>query len=89
MIELLVSENRSFDPVRFYRNRVRVFIDRDYTYGLWVDEDLLFDLLSEAQKKQYLTDRTTQGLYFGVTKETAQKIIEIGHSPYLKQRLKL
>lgn len=62
MFELLVSENKSFDPVRFYRNRVRVFLNRDYHYGLWIDEDKLFDLLTSEQKKQYLTDKTTEGM---------------------------
>ena len=87
MFELCVSENKSFDPTRFYRNRVRVFLNRDYRYGLWIDEDKLFDLLSDEQKKQYLTDRTTQGMYYEVSKEIAQKVLEQGHTPYSKQKL--
>jgi hypothetical protein len=85
MIELLVGENKSFDPVRFYRNRVRVFLNRDYSYGLWVDEDKLFDLLSIDQKKQYLTDRSNQGSYYSLDRETALKVLSIGHTPYQKQ----
>jgi len=87
MIELYVSENKSFDPFRFCMNRVRVFLDRDYRYGLWIDEDKLFDLLSDEQKKQYLTDRSTEGMYYKVPKEIAQKILERGHTPYSKQKL--
>lgn len=88
MIELFVGENKSFDPVRFFHNRVRVFIDRNYNYGLWIDEDRLFDLLSTEQKKQYLTDRTIEGAYYSVSREVAQRIIDIGHSPYKKQILR-
>lgn len=88
LIELFVSENKSFDPVRFLRNRVRVFVDRNYSYGLWVDEDKLFDLLTIDQKKQYLTDRTPQGLYYHICSKTAQKVIDLGYTPYDKQKLK-
>lgn len=88
MIELCVSENKSFDPFRFYRNRVRVFLDRDYRYGLWIYEDKLFDLLSDEQKKQYLTNRSTEGMYYEITKEVAQEVLETGHSPYKKQKLR-
>lgn len=89
MIELLVSEHKSFDPVRFYNNRVRVFVDRNYQYGLWIDEDRLFDLLTQEQKKQYLTDRTTEGMRYFLSREVAQKVIDLGYSPYAKQRLKI
>jgi hypothetical protein len=88
MIELCVSENKSFDPFRFYRNRVRVFLDRDYRYGLWIDEDKLFDLLSDEQKKQYLNDRSTEGMYYEITREVAEEVLETGHSPYKKQKLR-
>ena len=88
MIELCVSENKSFDPFRFCRNRVRVFLDRDYRYGLWIDEDYLFDLLSDEQRKQYLTDRSTQGMYYQISKEVAQQVLDQGHSPYKKQKLR-
>lgn len=87
MIELYVSENKSFDPVRFYRNRVRVFLNRDYTYGLWIDEDRLFDLLTEGQMRQYILDRSPKGAYFSVTREVAQEILKRGHTPYAKQNL--
>lgn len=88
MIELCVSENKSFDPFRFYRNRVRVFLDKDYRYGLWIDEDKLFDLLSDEQKKQYLNDRSTEGRYYEITREVAQEVLETGHSLYKKQKLR-
>lgn len=88
-IELCVSENKSFDPVRFFRNRVRVFVDRNYQYGLWIDEDVLFELLTKEQKLQYLTDRTTQGMYYQIEPEVARKIVSLGHSPYAKQVIKV
>lgn len=89
MIELLVSENKSYDPVRFFRNRVRVFVDRNYNYGLWIDEDKLFEQLTIDQKKQYLTDRSPQGLYYQVSPEVAQKIVDLGNSPYAKQKIRI
>jgi hypothetical protein len=79
MIELLVTENKSRDPVRFYRNRVRVFLAKDYSYGVWVDEDFLFDTLNEEQKRKYLTDHSESK--FTVTPEVAKKILSKGHSP--------
>lgn len=87
MIEILVSENKSWDPVRFYGNRVRVFVNRDYSYGVWIDEDHLFDLLDVDQKRQYLADRSPQGLTYKVSREVARKIISQGHSPYTKQTI--
>lgn len=89
MIELYVSENKSFDPVRFYRNRVRVFVDRNYEYGLWIDEDRLFELLTTDQKKQYLTDKTPQGMYYQIEPKVAREIVRLGHSPYAKQRIQV
>ena len=87
MFELFVSENKSFDPVRFCRNRVRVFLDKNYAYGLWIDEDKLFDLLSVDQKKQYLTDRTPSGRYYELSPEVAQQVLNTGKTPFSKQTL--
>jgi hypothetical protein len=88
MIELLVTENKSIDPARFYRNRVRVFLDRNYNYGMWVDEDKLFDLLSLEQKKQYLVDRSPSGCKYNVTREVAQRVLAVGHTHLSKQKLR-
>jgi hypothetical protein len=85
MIEILVSEGKSWDPVRFYRNRVRVFVNKDYNYGVWVDEDLLFDVLDTEQQRQYLTDRSPEGLTYRVSREAARRIVSQGHSPYAKR----
>jgi hypothetical protein len=89
MIELFISENKSYDPVRFFKNRVRVFVDRNYDYGLWIDEDRLFNLLTVEQKKQYLTDRTPQGMYYQLDPRVAQEVVKLGHSPYAKQKIKV
>lgn len=86
MINLFVSENRSRDPVRFARNRVRVFVGRDFTYGLWVDEDCLFDLLSLEQKKEYLTSKSLD-LTFEIPLAVAQKVVNLGHTIDSKPRL--
>jgi hypothetical protein len=85
MIELLVTENKSWDPVRFYRNRVRVFLAKNYNYGVWVDEDFLFEVLDLEQKKVYLTEHSPSGNKFQVTPEIAKKVLNKGHSPYHKQ----
>lgn len=87
MIEILVSENKSWDPVRFYRNRVRVFLNRDYNYGVWIDEDRLFDSLDTDQKKAYLTAPQGQTLSLSVPPKVAQRIVELGHTIDSKQRI--
>jgi hypothetical protein len=86
LIELFVSENKSFDPVRFLRNRVRVFVDRNYDYGLWIDEDKLFDLLTIDQKREYLAHRKGS-LTLHISTEIAKKVVEIGTTPYSKSSM--
>jgi len=81
MINILITENRSSDPVRFFRNRVRVFVCKDYDYGFWVDEDRLFSLLDLDQKKEYLTEKEGS-LDLQVTREVAEDIVNIGFTPY-------
>lgn len=86
MIDLLITENRSFDPVRFARNRVRVFVGKDFSYGFWVDEDRLFDFLTTEQKREYLTQRKPS-LEFKVDASVARKIVDAGYTPYSKSAI--
>lgn len=88
MIELLVTENRSSDAKWFQRNVVRIFVDRDYNYGLWINEDILYNLLTPEQQKQYLEDQSHSGGQFDVSFEVAQQLIDKGNTPFNKQKLK-
>jgi hypothetical protein len=81
MVEITISENKSNDPVKFFRNRVRIFVNRDYEKGVWIDEDILFELLPRAQKKRYLTDRTPAGRHIKVGPKVASQVIKRGYSP--------
>lgn len=87
MIRLLVTENRSKDPVRFAKNRVRVFLGKDYDYGLWVDEDQLFDLLSVEQKRSYLFEPMGKSLTFELSSETARKVVDLGYTVESKAKM--
>lgn len=86
MVSLFVTEGKSVDPVRFFRNRVRIFLDGDLNYGLWIDEDQLFELLDLQQKRQYLTAKSDD-FKCTVTLEVARNILSLGYSPYPKKLL--
>lgn len=86
MINLLITENRNFDPVRFARNRVRVFVGKDFSYGFWVDEDRLFELLSIDQKREYLTQKKAN-LEFKVDAKVARKVVDAGYTPHGKSAI--
>jgi len=85
--EILVTENHSYNPERFSHNVVRVFVDHDFDYGYWVPEDKLYECFNDEQKKQYLADQSYTGGRFKVSKEIAQHIIDIGHTPFNKIKL--
>lgn len=87
MVHLLVSENRNTDPVRFFQNRIRVFIGDDYAYGFWVDEDRLFSLLGDEQKRFYLTEKRGKPLEFVLEVEIVRKIVETGFVVHRKKEL--
>ena len=78
-MKILCTENKNLNPVS--GNLVRVFVDGDYSYGYWVDEIQLFDILTPDQKNDYAKKSQIE---LDVTNEVAQKIIEIGLSPYKK-----
>jgi len=78
-MKILYAENKNLNPVS--GNLVRVFVDGDYSYGYWVDEIQLFDILTPDQKNDYTKKSQIE---LDVTNEVAQKIIEIGLSPYKK-----
>ena len=76
MVHLLVSEGRNTDPVRFSHNRVRVHIGEDYSYGFWVDEDVLFSYLNPDQKKEYLTKKKGSPLELTIERPVVQQMVE-------------
>ncbi len=87
MIELLVTENRSNKKEWFHNNVVRIFVDRDYSYGYWINEDFLFNALTPDQQKQYLEDQSYSSGQFEVSFEVAQQLIDKGNTPSNKQKL--
>ena len=66
---------------------MRVFVNRDYNYGLWIDEDRLFDLFDLEQKREYLIAPQGQTLSFSVSPKVAQRIVELGYTVESKQRI--
>jgi hypothetical protein len=78
-MKILCAENKNLNPVS--GNLVRVFVDGDYSYGYWVDEVQLFDMLTPDQKNDYAQKSQIE---LDVTNEIAKQIIEIGLNPYKK-----
>jgi hypothetical protein len=89
MVEIAVTQNKSHDPVRFYRNKVRVVVNNDDEHGIWIDEDLLFGLFDKSQKKRYLTGKGPKGFHYKVVPRVAQEIINLGQSSSGKPHLPL
>jgi hypothetical protein len=85
MVNLYVTEGKGRDPVKFYRNRVRIFIEKDMSYGLWIDEDFLFEYLNIDQKRMYLSGNSEESRRYVIPKEVAKKLIEKGVTPLSKR----
>lgn len=80
MVEITISENKNYDPVKFFNNRVRVFVNQDFEKGVWIDEDVLFKILPKTQKKKYLTDRGPNSRSFKVGPKIARRVVKMGYS---------
>lgn len=76
-----ITEHKSMLTINPLNAPVRVFVDRDFHYGYFIPEHRLFELLSDEQKNNYLNDDTP---VLDVTAEIAQKIIDMGCTPYSK-----
>ncbi len=90
MIELLITECKSIGYLNCVNNRynsVRIFLQRNYDYGLWIDEKFMFSLLSEDQQKLYLEGDTYKNCTFEISRDIAEKLLEEGYTPYRKQTL--
>lgn len=66
-------------------NLVWVFVDRDYHYGYFVDENVLFSMLEPSQQAAYLA--APADIELDVSASLAQQVIDIGVTPYARQRV--
>lgn len=82
LISLQVTEHKNREPRE--STMVRVFVDDNVDYGLFIVETELFSLLTPEQQAQY---RVKDDLQLKVTRAIAEKIIELGTTPYSKQKL--
>jgi hypothetical protein len=83
-MQVYVTENKSVGHLQPAFVTVRVFVDRDFGYGYWINERQLLDILSITDPDEYLTeDQYTTD----VDAHTAQRIIDCGVSPFRKQVL--
>lgn len=78
---LHITEHKSVGALSPVSNAVRVFIDHDYHYGMFVDEAELVALLTEEHKGAYFEGQEAK---LDVTIEVARRIVEIGVTPYSK-----
>ena len=77
-----ITEHKSTGTLNPLTGRtVRVFVNNDYHYGYFVDEHALFAMLSAEQQADYLAGNEAK---LDVTPQTAQRIINMGDSPYAK-----
>lgn len=83
-MEIQITEHKSVGTLNALNTSVRVFVDRDYHYGYFVPEHRMFDLLTDEQKHAYLQGDTAR---LDVPAEIAQKLIDMGHTPYAKRRV--
>lgn len=84
-MELLVTEHKSRGTLNAYPGKtVRVFVNGDVHYGYFVEECALFAMLTPEQQATYLE---RDEAYLDVEPKVAQAIIDIGHTPYGKQKV--
>lgn len=87
-MELRVTENKSTVHAGINgHNMVRVFVNRDFAYGYWINERVLVDeilALDEAAGLEYLSSDT---FVLDVDVHTAQRVIDRGATPFAKRVL--
>lgn len=84
-MQIQVTEHKSHGTLNPIPSAVRVFVDRDYTYGYFVPEDKLYALLTPKQQAQYLAEDAPT---LDVSLEVAEQIIAVGYTIYAKQKLR-
>ena len=80
-----VTEHKSVGKLRPLNGVVRVFVDRDYHYGYWVPENIVFEALDPQQQSAYL--QAQDGIELDVSPEVAQRLIDQGNTPFAKRRV--
>lgn len=83
-MEIHITEHKSTGALKVPEYAVRVFVDRDYGYGYFVAEHALLEMLSSEQQAQYLA---SDDVKLDVAVDVAQRIIDIGQTPYRKPAL--
>lgn len=68
-----------------FQGTVRVFLDEDYSYGVWVEEQKLLSYLSPTDIEHYVS--TEESIDLDVDINVARAILEAGYSPFKKQTL--
>lgn len=83
-MKIHITEHKSVEKLNSVPTQVRVFVNFDFHYGYFVDEHLLFSLLTAEQQNQYLKGPDAQ---LDVAPEVAQRIIDEGHTIYAKPKV--
>jgi hypothetical protein len=81
--KIQITEGRSGN--KELNHIVRVFVNKDWGYGYWVPETLVFSKLNDMQKEVYMEGDCRQ--QFEIPIEDAQHLIDRGCTPYEKQKL--
>lgn len=74
-VHLHFTEFKSKGTLSRYAAAVRVFVDKDYHYGYFVDEHKVFELLTPEQQAAYLAGDEAK---LDVAPAVAQKIVSLG-----------
>lgn len=80
-MQVYVTENKSVDQLTDLCNTVRVFVNRDFGYGYWINEIQLLEILNLGDLSVYLPGRE---YLTDVPVEIAQRIVDAGATPYAK-----
>lgn len=83
-MQIKVTEHKSIGALNPIEDVVRVFVDGDFHYGYFVPEHQLFGLLTAEQQQDYLRSDTAN---LDVPVEVAQKLIDLGQTPFTKRRV--
>jgi hypothetical protein len=86
-MKISVTEGKSHGdrPSAQLSRVVRVFVNNDLHYGVWIDENEVLNRLTQQQVADYLSAQYSIDL--DVPVEVAQAILDLGSSPYTRQTL--
>jgi len=89
-MELLITENKSksLKDLLHFPQTTRVFLQRDYTYGLFINENYLYyDVLTETQREEYFKYPDKGSLTYEITYEQGELVLQAGKTPFNKQKI--